>query len=96
MIEMVLLSVLMALFVFRIIKNKKVHDIAVFLVLLICILIRLPIGQDIPKSLYVTISLGLAIIAVLSYLKSKNDAFKEATKLKDNPKEESSDNELRS
>ena len=73
---MILIGVLCILFVIRIAKNKKIYDIAVLLILLMCILIRLPIGHAIPKPLTITVSLGLAVVAILFYLKDKNEALK--------------------
>ncbi len=73
---MILIGVLCALFIIRIVKNRKIYDITILLILIMCILVRLPIGQAIPKPLIVTVSLGLALVAVLFYLKDKNDTLK--------------------
>lgn len=73
---LILLAILCVLFVIRIVKMKKIHDIAILVILLLCVFVRLPIGITIPKPVLVTISLGIALVAILSYLKSKSDDLK--------------------
>ncbi|MEG0371094.1 MAG: hypothetical protein RR645_02240, partial [Clostridium sp.] len=59
------------------------YDITVLLILFICVLIRLPIAKSMSKTVVITISLGLAVVTILSYLKTKSDYLKKEIKSSD-------------
>lgn len=77
---LVLLGVLFGLFAVRVVKNKKIYDVIILGVLVIGMITKLPIGSAIPKTVILVIALGLAVVAVLFFLKNKADTLKAAQK----------------
>lgn len=86
-IILAVLGALCGLFALRIIKNKKIYDVFVLIVLVICIITTLPIGNAIPNSVLLVVALGIAVVAILFLLKSKRDALREAEKIDATSKE---------
>lgn len=79
-ILLIILACFCGLFLFRSIRNKKLYDILVLVVLVIGGISKTPIGKNIPQSLLITAALGLGVVIVLLYIKDKSDSLKEAMK----------------
>lgn len=80
MVILMILACLCGLFLFRSIRNKKLYDVLVLVILVIGGISKTPIGKNLPQSLIITIALGLGVVIVLLYIKDKSDSLKKAMK----------------
>lgn len=86
MATLILLAALCGLFIFRFIRNRKLYDLLVFMVLVLAGLTKLPIGKSIPTSFIITAVLGIGVVIALLFVKEKSDALKKQNSIDETKK----------